>query len=159
MSRPTIHCGDLKDQVTLIHTLGCCYVRSRDTRSGKHRLLLRLKPHSQHQLPSHPTHLKRDLFSYFSQSPYTLDIMRASAWALPFIRLAAALPAITRSGKYLYDPTGARFYIKVLVYCKDVMHNADQRSGRSLSTTRSIGDGERRQYRKVSGSSTLQYAH
>ncbi|WWC64243.1 uncharacterized protein I303_106852 [Kwoniella dejecticola CBS 10117] len=35
---------------------------------------------------------------------------------LPFLSLAAALPKITRTGKYLYDETGGRFYIKGVAY-------------------------------------------
>ncbi|WOO80933.1 1,3-beta-glucanosyltransferase gel4 [Vanrija pseudolonga] len=43
--------------------------------------------------------------------------MRFSLGALAAIfPLAVALPQITRSGKYLYDPSGARFYIKGVAY-------------------------------------------
>ena len=34
------------------------------------------------------------------------------AWALGSIAPAWALPQITRTGKYLYDPSGNRFFIK-----------------------------------------------
>ena len=40
--------------------------------------------------------------------------MRIAAIAsLGLLGVAQALPRITRTGKYLYDPQGARFYIKV----------------------------------------------
>ncbi|KAL1410950.1 1,3-beta-glucanosyltransferase [Vanrija albida] len=43
--------------------------------------------------------------------------MRFSLGALAAVLpLAAALPQITRSGKYLYDPSGTRFYIKGVAY-------------------------------------------
>ncbi|WWC73310.1 uncharacterized protein I206_107277 [Kwoniella pini CBS 10737] len=35
---------------------------------------------------------------------------------LPFLSLATALPKITRTGKYLYDESGSRFYIKGVAY-------------------------------------------
>ncbi|TYJ51935.1 hypothetical protein B9479_007474 [Cryptococcus floricola] len=38
------------------------------------------------------------------------------ALALPLLSLAAALPDITRAGKYLYDDSGDRFYIKGVAY-------------------------------------------
>ncbi|TXT13593.1 hypothetical protein VHUM_00960 [Vanrija humicola] len=43
--------------------------------------------------------------------------MRFSLGALAaLLPLAAALPQITRTGKYLYDPSGTRFYIKGVAY-------------------------------------------
>ena len=42
--------------------------------------------------------------------------MRASLFSLLFAGAAlAALPKITRTGKYLYDASGNRFFIKVLL--------------------------------------------
>ncbi|WWC97763.1 hypothetical protein V866_004649 [Kwoniella sp. B9012] len=35
---------------------------------------------------------------------------------LPFLYLTSALPKITRTGKYLYDESGSRFYIKGVAY-------------------------------------------
>ena len=39
--------------------------------------------------------------------------MRLVAWTLSLLPLALALPQITRQGKYLFDPSGNRFFIKV----------------------------------------------
>ncbi|KAK4683553.1 hypothetical protein P7C73_g6692, partial [Tremellales sp. Uapishka_1] len=44
--------------------------------------------------------------------------MRLSSltWALSLLASTRALPQISRTGKYLYDPTGARFFIKGVAY-------------------------------------------
>ncbi|WWD20964.1 hypothetical protein CI109_105443 [Kwoniella shandongensis] len=36
--------------------------------------------------------------------------------AIPFLSMISALPKITRTGKYLYDESGSRFYIKGVAY-------------------------------------------
>lgn len=70
------------------------------------------------------------LGSHSSSSPSshrnTPTTMRAAllTWALGLLATTQALPQITRTGKYLYDPSGNRFYIKVspchhLPYCSE----------------------------------------
>jgi hypothetical protein len=46
-------------------------------------------------------------------TPTTTTNMRASLLSLFFAGAALALPKITRTGKYLYDESGSRFFIKV----------------------------------------------
>ena len=53
-----------------------------------------------------------------SPSPALSGAMRPSlaaisSFALSYLTLTSALPSITRTGKYLYDPSGNRFSIKV----------------------------------------------
>ena len=64
--------------------------------------LSRVQLHSSQQYPSTRT-LKR---------PFR-NKMRLVAWTLSLLPLASALPQITRQGKYLFDPSGNRFFIKV----------------------------------------------
>jgi hypothetical protein len=45
----------------------------------------------------------------------TTTNMRASLFSLFFAGAALALPKITRTGKYLYDESGNRFFIKVFI--------------------------------------------
>ncbi|EIW66984.1 1,3-beta-glucanosyltransferase [Tremella mesenterica] len=42
--------------------------------------------------------------------------MRLLKWAFPLFPLISALPQITRQGKYLFDPSGNRFFIKGVAY-------------------------------------------
>ena len=63
------------------------------------------------------TRHKRDQFIYLSSDsiPKTMPSIASMAIGglMSLSLVANALPQITRSGKYLYEPDGTRFYIKV----------------------------------------------
>jgi hypothetical protein len=80
--------------------------RVSDNKGYRHRLILR-------PAISSSTH-RLIAFRLLSRIIAMLGLSRLTA--LTLLTTTLALPQITRKGKYLYDPSGTRFYIKGLAY-------------------------------------------